>query len=216
MASLFKRAGSARVESPAPAAAPASAQVAVSKVFPRFMAALGQVESPVLLDLGAVVGTNVAFFGEQLGCKIFVEDLYDVIERAARRSERESLPDRLKSRLTHTPGSIDGILCWDLFDYLERPAARALAEHLLPLLRPGGLAHGLFGTTSVELQHYTRFAVESSDSFRLRTLPASPISRQVLTTRDIQRLFEGLNVVESVLLRTSAREILFRKASAAT
>jgi hypothetical protein len=180
------------------------------------MAALGQLESPVLLDLGAVVGTNVALFGEQLGCKIYVEDLYDIVERTARRGERESLPERLQARLAHTPGSIDGILCWDLFDYLERPAARALAAQLLPLLRPGGLAHGLFGTTSVELQHYTRFAVESTDTFRLKTLPATPIGRQVLTTRDIQRLFEGLSVVESVLLRTSAREILFRKASPAT
>jgi hypothetical protein len=177
------------------------------------MAALAQLPAPVLLDLGSVVGANVSYFGEQLGCKIFVEDLYDEVESAARRGQRDALPDRLRARLASVPGPVDGILCWDLFDYLERPAAQALAATLRPLLRPGGLAHGLFGTTAVELPYYTRFAVEAADSFRLRTVPATPIARQILNNRDIQRFFEGLTVVESVLLRTSAREVLFRKAS---
>ena len=215
MAGLFKRIGS-REEPQAPVATATSGQTAVSKVFPRFMTALGQLPAPVLLDLGAVVGANVAFFGEQLGCKIFVEDLYDIVERSARRGERDALPDRLRARLSHPPASVDGILCWDIFDYLERPAAQALASHLLPLLRPGGLAHGLFGTTSVELTTYTRFGMEAQDTFKLRSVPATPIARQILNNRDIQRLFEGLTVVESVLLRTSAREVLFRKGQPAT
>jgi hypothetical protein len=33
----------------------------------------------------------------------------------------------------------------------------------------------------------------------------------VLVTRDVNRLFDGLVVAESVLLKTSARECLFRK-----
>ena len=35
----------------------------------------------MLLDLGPVIGANVSFFGEQLGCKILVEDLYADIDR---------------------------------------------------------------------------------------------------------------------------------------
>jgi hypothetical protein len=210
MASLFRR-SSQREEAPAAVAPAAAGTTATSKVFPRFMAALGQLPAPVLLDLGSVVGANVSFFGEQLGCKIYVEDLFDEVEAVARRGQRAALPERLAARLAQVPGTVDGILCWDLFDYLERPAAQAVAARLIPLLRPGGLAHGLFGTTPVELAHYTRFAVEANDTFRLRAVKATPIARQVLTTRDIQRLFDGLSVVESVLLRTSAREILFRR-----
>jgi hypothetical protein len=209
MSGLFKRSGSRDVAPVTEEVSPGA--TAASKVFPRFMASVGQLTGPVLLDLGTVVGTNVAFFGEQLGCKIHVEDLYREIENAARKGEREKLADRLRARLAHDPGSVDGILCWDLFDYLDRQTAHALAAHLVPLLRPGGLAHGLFGTTPVDLKHYTRFAIEAADTFRLRTMPATPVPRQILSTRDIQRIFDGLTVLESVLLRTSAREILFRK-----
>jgi hypothetical protein len=209
VAGLFKR-SVLREEPPAPTG-PAPGATATSKVFPRFMATLGQTTTPVLLDLGAVVGTNVAFFGEQLGCKIHVEDLFSEVESAARRDARASLADRFRACLVHAPSTIDGILCWDLFDYLDRSTAQALAAQLVPLLRPGGVAHGLFGTTPVELTHYTRFAIDAADTFRLRTTPATPFPRQILTTRDIQRLFDGLVVLESVLLRTSAREILFRK-----
>ena len=33
-------------------------------------------------------------------------------------------------------GTVDGILCWDVLDYLDRPAAQALATALSSLLRP--------------------------------------------------------------------------------
>ena len=58
--------------------------VFVTKALRKFLAALTAHESPVLLDLGPVVGSNVSFFGEQLGCKIFVEDLYADIDRHVR------------------------------------------------------------------------------------------------------------------------------------
>ena len=55
--------------------------VSTSKVFPKFLSALGQQPAPVLLDLGPVVGSNITFFGERLGCKIIVEDLFGDLEQ---------------------------------------------------------------------------------------------------------------------------------------
>jgi hypothetical protein len=110
-------------------------------------------------------------------------------------------------------GSIDGIFCWDLFDYLDKPASQALAAHLVRLLRPGGVLYGFFGSSPAELTTYTRFVVEDPSLFRLRPMPAAPTKRNVLVTRDINRMFDGLVVTESVLLKSNAREILFRKPS---
>jgi hypothetical protein len=45
-----------------------------TKALRKFLASLRSREAPVLLDLGPVVGSNVAFFGERLGCKILIED----------------------------------------------------------------------------------------------------------------------------------------------
>jgi hypothetical protein len=177
------------------------------------LAALGPVPSPVLMDLGPVVGSNISFFGEQLACKIFVEDLYAEVERQAKAGTRQSLVDILPRRLEHEPASVDGILCWDLFDFLDKSAGQALAAKLLTLLKPGGVVYGFFGQTSGQLTQYTRFIVESPTAFRLRTSPATPTPRTVIVNRDLGKLFQGLAVAESVLLKNSARETLFRKPS---
>lgn len=216
MSGLFSWGGRKSEESSA-ASAPAATVPAVpdtlttSKVFPRFMTAVAREATPTLLDLGPVVGTNITFFGERLACKIFVDDLFADIEAHARTGTREQLATDLLARLTHDADTIDGILCWDVFDFLDKATGQALATKLKELLRPGGAVYGLFGTTPIELTHYTRYIVESEDSLRLRTYPATPTKRNVLLTRDINKMFDGLTVAESVLLKTSTRETLFRK-----
>jgi hypothetical protein len=58
--------------------------VFATKALRKFLSCLTSRESPVLVDLGPVVGSNVSFFGEQLGCKIFVEDLFADLDRHVR------------------------------------------------------------------------------------------------------------------------------------
>ena len=75
----------------------------------------------MLLDLGPVVGSNVSFFGEQLGCKIFVEDIFADLDRHVRDGKLERAARRFsKKRFPQADGSVDGILCWDLIDYLDQ------------------------------------------------------------------------------------------------
>lgn len=199
------------VAPPAPAAPRAGEVLTRSKVFPKFLTAVGRQPNPVLLDLGPVVGPNIAFFGERLACKIVIEDVFATIERAAVAGERGALSKTLASQFARESDSVDGILCWDAFDYLDRESGRVLAARLTALLRSGGALYGFFGTTDIELTHYTRVTVEAEDLLRVRTYPATPVRRTVLVTRDVNRMFEGLAVAESVLLKTSARECLFRK-----
>jgi len=187
--------------------------VITSKVLPKVLAVLSHVEAPVILDLGPVVGSNISFFGDQLGCKLLVEDLFAEVEAHGKAGTRAALAADLVARLKREPASADGIFCWDLFDYLDRPSAQALAAHLVALVRPGGVIYGFFGSTPADLTSYTRFIVEGPDAMRLRQSPATPVRRNVLVTRDINRMFEGLDVKESVLLKSNARETLFRKPS---
>ena len=53
--------------------------------------------------------------------------------------------------------------------------------------------------------------VESESVLRPRRCPATPVTRTVRLTRDIIKMFGGLEVVESVLLKSNTRETLFRK-----
>jgi SAM-dependent methyltransferase len=198
-------------------AAPGREAVAAAPVFPtkalrKFLASLTSRESPTLLDLGPVVGSNVSFFGEQLGCKIRVEDIYAEVDRHAREDKLEALPDFLKRRFPQPDGSVDGILCWDLIDYLGRPAAHALAEQLDRILRPDGTLLAFFGTTaSPQGGRYTKYTVIDDANLMYRPYAAVHGRQAVLVNRDILRLFEGLRVADSFLLQHNVREILFRK-----
>src|SRR5437773_11030448 len=79
--------------------------VFATKALRKFLTCLTSRESPVLLDLGPVVGGNVSFFGEQLGCKIFVEDIFADVDRHIREEKLEALPGFLKRRFPQAEGS---------------------------------------------------------------------------------------------------------------
>ncbi|GMV23124.1 MAG: hypothetical protein AMXMBFR57_30730 [Acidimicrobiia bacterium] len=196
---------------PTPSPAAVDEVATTSKVFPRFLSAMTQRERPIILDLGPVVGANVEFLGERLGCKIYIENLFLDAERARLSGDQSGLADVLLERLSRLSDGFDGVLCWDLFDFLDAKVGKAVAGQLANLLHPSGAVYGFFGTTPIELRHHTRYVIEADDRFRLQTSPCAPIARTVLLTRDITKMFEGLSVAESVLLKTSTRETLFRK-----
>src|SRR5215212_8656266 len=97
--------------------------VFATKALRKFLTALTSHDSPVLLDMGPVVGSNVSFFGEQLGCKIFVEDLFAELDRHVRAGTLEKFTELLRHRFPQVSGSVDGIICWDLIDYMDRASA---------------------------------------------------------------------------------------------
>src|SRR5438270_13393409 len=107
----------ARQNVPSAASGYADDPIFATKALKKFLAMLTAHESPVLLDLGPVVGSNVSFFGEQLGCKIFVEDIFADIDRHVRENRLEDLPAFFKTRLPQEENTVNGILCWDVFDY---------------------------------------------------------------------------------------------------
>jgi len=196
-----------------PASVAADDPVFATKALKKFLATLTARESPVLLDLGPVVGSNVSFFGEQLGCKIFVEDIFADVDRHVRANTLENLPAFFKKRFPQEEGTVDGILCWDMIDYLDRPAAQELASQLTRVLRPEGALLGFFGTAAPRDTHYTKFIIMDDVNLKHRAYPALRGRQAILLNRDIIRLFSGLRVSDSFLLQNNLREILFRKAA---
>jgi hypothetical protein len=195
--------------------APVGDKTLATKGLATFFKALSQREAPVLVDLGPVVGPNVSFFGERLGCKLRVEDLYADIERHVRERRAPALAEFFASRFTQPDASVDGILCWDCFDFLERPAAQVLGRELTRLLRPGGVLLGFFGTVANPESSYTRYTILDERTLQPRTYPAARPRQPVRVNRDIDKLFDGLRVAESFLLLTRVREFMFRKPGAA-
>jgi hypothetical protein len=182
-----------------------------SKALPKFIGALSNHAAPVLIDFGPVIGTNVAFFGEQLGCKLFIEDLATEIDKHTRARTRDAMPQTLAQRFNQADDSVDGVLCWDIFDFLEAPAARALAKEIVRVVRPGGAVMGFFCTKPLERVPFTKYEIVEAASLRHRYHPGTGGPKFVLQNRDIIKMFEGLTVSESFLLKSNTREILLRK-----
>ena len=192
----------------------ADSPVHPTKALGRFMASLGAHEQPLLLDLGPVVGPNVTFFGEECGCKILVEDLSKDIDRHVREGKLAELPAFFEQRFAKTEGSVDGILCWDVFDYLDKAAAEPLARQLTRILKPDGVLLAFFSTAdprSSVSPVYTKHIVIDRTSLQHRPYPAARAKQRPLLNRDIQRMFEPLRITEQFLLKAKVRELLFRK-----
>jgi len=185
--------------------------VFATKALRKFLTALTANASPVLLDLGPVVGSNVSFFGEQLGCKIFVEDIFADLDRHVKEGKTDRLADHLTGRFLQATGSVDGVLCWDLIDYLDKASGQVIANELTRVLRPEGALLGFFGTAQRDETRYTKYIIVDEVSLKHRPYPAARGRQAILLNRDIIRLFPGLRVSDSFLLQNNLREILFRK-----
>jgi hypothetical protein len=183
-----------------------------SKALPKFLNAISQQpESPVLVDFGPVIGANVGFFGERLGCKLFIEDLFADYDRHTRAGTRGDLAATLPSRFRHTDASVDGVLCWDIFDFLDKAATHELARQVARMLKPGGAVMAFFCTSAVERAPFTKFEVVDEKSLRHRHHTGLGGPKHALLNRDIIKMFEGLIVSDSFLLKNNTREILLRK-----
>lgn len=187
------------------------AEVVPSRVLAGFLSLVLARPAAELVDLGPAIGPNIAFLGERIGCKIHVEDLYADLDRHAHEGALDRLPEFLGGRLAAFDESIDAVLCWDVFDYLVPAAASVLAAGLIRALRPGGALLAFFGAGTPGDRTYTRYVIEDEGHFRYRIAPAACGRQRVLQNRDILTLFAGLDLCDSMLLKSGVREVLFRK-----
>jgi SAM-dependent methyltransferase len=182
-----------------------------SKVFQTFLSLVRSQPAAEFLDLGPVVGSNIAFFGERVSCKIYVEDLYADLDRHAREGALDKFPQFLRERFTLADASLDGVLGWDFFDYLDADAAAVLADELVRMLRPGGALLAFFTTIAARDTYFTRYVIEDEAQLRYRVYESACGRRSVLQNRDIMKLFARVSVFDSVLMKSGVREMLFQK-----
>jgi SAM-dependent methyltransferase len=213
---LFSR---RRKDEPDPDTGAAKAPVHSTKVLAKFISGLTGRPAPVLLDLGSVIGSNVTFFGERLGCKIIVEDLSKDVDRAVQDKTLPELPAHFTKRFTQDDASVDGVICWDLFDYLDKNAAASLAQQIVRVVKPDGVVMAFFNTHEPKEPTpaiYTKHVVVDPVSLQHRPYAAARGKQRPFQNRDIQRMFEPLRITEQFLLKSHMREVLFRKPVDAT
>ena len=110
-----------------------------SKTLATFLSLVFSQPAAELVDLGPVIGPDITFLGERVGCKIHVEDLYADLDRHARQGALDRFPEFLGRRFARcSTRALNAVLCWDVLDSLVPAAASVLAGELMRVLRPGG------------------------------------------------------------------------------
>jgi hypothetical protein len=114
LVSRFGRPGARPENGNGPVVAEPRADVAVavepvhsSKTLAQFLSMVFARPAAELVDLGPVIGSNINFLGERIGCKIHVEDLYRDIDRHAREGTLDQFGEFLGTRFPTRSRSAD-------------------------------------------------------------------------------------------------------------
>lgn len=165
----------------------------------------------VVLDLGPARAATVATFG-RFRCRLEITDLGDAIETLNTAEGPDELHAALSALLPpRRPEKTDVVLCWDLLNYLEPPALKALMGEVQGRLRPGSLVHALIAYSTPRMpalpQHIT-----PCDDYGLKLAPLTSEDRPArrYTPDELGRLMGGYVVERAMLLKNGMQEFLFR------
>lgn len=178
-----------------------------------------------LLDVGPVWQHTVGFFIER-GFRVYSEDVLgewqtflgeeEAKVRALGQSEcKEDMTPAgraerfLKANLQHGPGTLDGILLWDMLDYLDSALGARVIARVTSLVRDGGVVLAFFH--SRKPQDFHRYRVLDSQNVELVGAPCSIAPQRVYQNREIQDLFGRFRTSKTFVSRDQVREVLFVK-----
>src|SRR5436305_12505217 len=94
-----------------------------------------------ILDLGGATQQNVTFI-TNLGHRLYSEDFVQIVRETfgTESTVDQSNPGRidffLRQALDYPDGHFDGVLIWDVLEYLEPPLLAAVIERLQKIVRP--------------------------------------------------------------------------------
>jgi SAM-dependent methyltransferase len=172
-----------------------------------------------LLDLGSVCGPNLEFFGKQ-GFKVFAEDLLANLRPPSPATTRRKKPRQKKKTIemlaiqpfNHPEAHFQGVLCWDVFDFLDKDEAVLLAREVHRVLIPGGLALAFFNSRKVESPDpLLRYRIVGPDSLEYSGTGNRRLVQYAYQNRDIMQIFDNFRIEAFFYLRNRMRELLAEK-----
>jgi hypothetical protein len=180
-------------------------------LFRRLVDSLSEERRSVVLDLGPARAETVALL-TPYRCRLDIADVADGLEALDQEPDPALLRERAEALLPRPRQEpVDIVLCWDLLNYLQRPAIAALMTCISVRMRPGAFAHLLIvysGTTMPARP--SRFApladgrlIETATTDARRPAPR-------YSPEDLGKCLRGVRSESATLLRNGMQEFLFR------
>ncbi len=164
----------------------------------------------VILDLGAAQSGTVSLFS-QFRCRLEIADIGHDIDLLNAAEDPATMAEALLPPRREEP--VDIVLCWDLLNYLSRPALKALMDGVAQRSRPQTLLHGLIVYSAQRMPVRPGHYLPTEDA-RLLNVGASLEQRDAprYSPEDLALAMPLFTVERAMLLRNGMQEFLFRSA----
>lgn len=168
-----------------------------------------------LLDLGGATQQNVSFITD-LGHRLYSENFLQILNET---SGAEGTADQanpglidyfLRQALDYPEGHFDGVLIWDVLEYLAPALLSAVVERLHKVVRPGSYLLAFFHADDKleAVPHYT-FRIQDVKNLQvLQQGTRRPV--QLFNNRSLERLFSRSESVKFFLTKDRLREVVVR------
>jgi len=182
----------------------------------RFIRKLTGPPKPHILDLGRLCGSNIEWFIKK-GYKVYVDDRITDLKPppkplpTSRRGEWKLASPPPLEPLEYHKGFFDGVICWDLLDYLVLKQAKELVAGIRSVLKTKGVILTYFNFNKTTPHPPTRYHIESEDQLAYEILPPFSVSRRIYENREIEEIFTGFEIRNSTFLKNKMREVLVQK-----
>ena len=168
-----------------------------------------------ILDLGGASQQNVSFItglGHRLYSEDFLWTLSDTFgeDGAADQSNPGRIDYFLRQALDYPPAHFDGVLIWDVLEYLAPALLNAVVERLHKIVRPKSYMLAFFHSDD-------KLEAVPSYTFRIQQVNALEVVRhgmrrpaQLFNNRSLEKLFGRFESVKFFLTRERLREVIIK------
>ena len=167
-----------------------------------------------ILDFGAATQQNVSFI-TNLGHRLYSENFLQLLKESfSAETADQSNPGRidafLKQALDYPDGRFDGVLVWDVLEYLAPPLLAAVVERLHKIVRPQSYMLAFFHSDDKqEAVPYYTFRIQDLNTLQVDQHGSrQPV--QLFNNRSLEKLFSRFGSVKFFLTRERLREVIIK------
>lgn len=166
-----------------------------------------------ILDFGAATQQNVSFI-TNLGHRLYSENFLQLLKESFASDPEQANPGAidhfLKHALDYPEGQFDGVLIWDVLEYLSPPLLTAVVERLHKIVRPNSYMLAFFHSDDKQeaVPFYT-FRIQDPTTLQVEQ-GGSHQPLQLFNNRRLEKLFAQFASVKFFLTRERLREVIVK------
>jgi hypothetical protein len=169
-----------------------------------------------ILDLGGATQQNVNFI-TNLGHRLYSEDFLRILHETFGEDggvEQQSNPGQidyfLRQALDYPAEQFDGVLVWDVLEYLSPALLAAVIERLHKIVRPKSYLLAFFHSDDkLDMVPYYTFRIQEVNALQVAQHGVRRPA-QLFNNRSLEKLFTQFDSVKFFLTRERLREVIVK------